>query len=287
MRLPLKGNDYLCGRVNPLMEKIEKGYLDAIEPSVSMKLAPAMLGDGTVTQANTFDPSEVRRFYAGLAKKMGDQGWSFSDISSSETEDLHRLFFQVSKDIGKYHFSGYFGIQYHALPYYRVDKRVIEIQKELSRIADEAGSVFVAMSSAADKALQQELKERGYADMGFEELFAKMFDDEKLAGELESKATTVEQTFPEFEKIRKRKTELFAELNDLLITLYQTSAVSIDHNRQMQGEEGVTTYFDLEVVRNKKTGKREAYIDAAGVSAEWADRLAGELDAVTALLKRQ
>jgi hypothetical protein len=284
MRLPLKGSDYLCANINPASEKVQHAYLEAVTPSIGMQSVNAMLGDGTITQTNTFDPNKVRMFYKGLAKRLDDKGWSVSEISSSETEDLHRIFFQVSKDLGKYFLTGYFGVQFHAIPYYKVDKRVIEIQKELSTIADEAGVVFGKMSGAADSAVKLELEKRGYAELEFQELFTKMFDDEKLVEELDKKATAVEQNFPRFEEIRKKKADLFAELNDLLMYLYQTSPVSIDHNRQMQGEEGVTTYFDLEVIRSKKTKTRDAYVDTVAVSAEWADRLTKEIDAVARIL---
>ena len=284
MRLPLKGSDYLCASINPANERLQQAYLEAVTPSIGMQSVNAMLGDGTITQTNTFDPSKVRMFYKSLAKKLNDMGWSVSEISDSETEDLHRIFFQVSKDLGKYYLAGYFGVQFHAIPYYKVDKRVIEIQKELSTIADEAGVVFGKMSGAADSAVKMELEKRGYAELEFQELFTKMFDDEKLVEELDKKATAVEQNFPRFEEIRKKKADLFAELNDLLMYLYQTSPVSIDHNRQMQGEEGVTTYFDLEVIRSKKTKTRDAFVDPVAVSSDWADRLTNEIDAVAMIL---
>ena len=286
MRLPLKGPGYTCDRLNPVIEDIQLAYLEAINPAIKLQSVNAMLGDGTITQTNTFDPANVRKFYQRIAKSLGENDWSNSEVASSETDDLHRLFFQVSKDFEKYHLTGYFGVQFHALPYYKVDKRVMEIQKELSRIADEAGVVFGEMSGAADKALRLELEKKGYADLEFQELFTKMFDDENLVKELDNKASAVEQNFPKFKEIRKRKGVLFGELNDLLMYLYQTSPVLIDHNRQMQGEEGVTTYFDLEVIKNKKTKIRDAFIDPAKVTADWADKLAEELEAIVLILRK-
>jgi hypothetical protein len=66
--------------------------------------------------------------------------------------------------------------------------------------------------------------------------------------------------------------------------LYQTSPVSIDHNRLMQGEEGVTVYVDIEIVKNQKTKKREAFVDSTSVSDEWSDRLAAELSSLAKAL---
>ncbi len=286
MRLPLKGSDGLCSLVNPAIERIERTYLEEIGRFIKMYSVNAMLGDGTVTRTDTFDPANVKLFYQRLEKNLSESGWSRSSISTSDTEDLRRIFLVASKDVGKYHLAAYFGVQYHSLPYYKVDKRVIEIQKELAQLADEAGGIFGNMAGAADKAVQVELEKKGYGNLDFEELFSRMFEDEDLTRELDVKASAVEKRFPRFREIGEKKTELFGELNDLLIETYQTSHVPIDHNRQMHGEEGVTTYFDLEVIKNKKTGSREAIIDSAKVSSEWASRLAEELELVNSLIKR-
>jgi hypothetical protein len=213
------------------------------------------------------------------------KGWTFTGIQKSATEDLHRLYCQFTKEAGRFHISGYFGVQFHVLPYYRVDKRVIEIQKELAKIADDASSVFKNMTGAADKALAAELEKRGYASMEFQELFTKMFEDEKLAQELDKEASAVESQFPAFEEMGKKKNRLFAELNDLLIELYQTSPVLVDYNRLMQGEEGVTTYFDIELVKNKKTKAREAFLDTPKIKKDDADAVAAELGLVVQALK--
>jgi len=284
MRTPFKGSDYFCTQVNAVFEKVEKIYLESISPAIAMRKANAMLGDGTVAEVDTFDPQTVQMFYQRLANEL--KGWMFSGISKSATEDLHRLYCQFTKDVGKYYVYGYFGIQFHALPYYKVDKRVIEIQKELAKIADDATTVFGSMTGAANKAVEAELLKKGYAGMEFQELFSKMFDDEKLVEELDKKATEIESQFPEFEAMGKRKSELFAELNNLLIELYQTSPVSVDYNRLMQGEEGVTTYFDIEVVKNKKTKKREAFLDTPKIDKKDADAISDELAKIAKALQK-
>jgi hypothetical protein len=284
VRAPVKGDDYFCRQVNAAAQRVEQAYLEAIGPAVAMRKVSTMLGDGTVTQADTFDPQNVQAFYQRLANSL--DGWAFSGILKSATEDLHRLYCQFTKEAGTYHFRGYFGVQFHVLPYYRVDRRVIEIQKELAKIADDATSVFKNMTGEADKVLAAELEKRGYAGMDFQKLFTKMFDDEKLVQELDEKAAAVESRFPEFEEMSREKNKLFAELNDMLIELYQTSPVSIDYNRLMQGEEGVTTYFDIELVKNRKTKAREAYLDTEKIKKDAADAVAGELDSVANALKK-
>lgn len=284
MRIPLKGSDHFCSQVNTAFEKIQASYLESVKPTIEMRKASAMLGDGTVTQADTFDPQNVQNFYQRLENQL--EGWLKSGISRSNTDDLHRLFCQFNKDVGKYYISGYFGVQFHALPYYKADRRVIEIQKELAKIADGATAVFSDMTGKVDKTLHDELARRGFADMEFQELFTKMFEDESLAEDLDEKARTVEGQFPEFQNMGERKNKLFAELNDLMIELYQTAQVTIDYNRLMQGEEGVCTYVDIELIKNRKTSKREAVFETKKIPREDANRVAEELDGVADALKK-
>lgn len=284
MRLPLKGTDYFSKKANAALEKIEAGFLEAVKPAIEMKKSHAMLGDGTVTQTDTFDPQNVQTFYQRLTNGM--EGWLAGGISKSKTDDLHRLFCQFNKDVGKYYVSGYFGVQFHALPYYKVDKRVIEVQKELAGIADGATALYGGIREKADQALSEEISKRGLASLEFEELFTKMFEDEKLAEDLDKKASAVEDQFPEFQKMGEKKSALFAELNDLMIELYQTSPVPIDYNRLMQGEEGVCTYFDIELIKGKKTIKREPMFETKKIPKADADRVADELEAVAKALKK-
>jgi hypothetical protein len=284
MRIPFKWSDYFSQQLNSAFEKIQEAYLDAARPAIEMRKASAMLGDGTVAQTDTFDPQNVQTFYQRLTNQL--EGWLASGISKSVTDDLHRLFCQFNRDVGRYHISGYFGVQFHALPYYKADKRVIEIQKELATMADGAAPIFADMTGKADQALRQELERRGFAELGFEELFAKMFDDEKLAEDLDRKATSVEGEFPQFQDMGRRKNALFAELNDLMIELYQTAQAPIDYNRLMQGEEGVCTYFDIEVVKNRKAGKRKAVFETKKIPKKEADSVAKELLSVARAVKK-
>lgn len=284
MRAPIKGDDYFCVQVNSAAERVQTGFLEAIKSAITMRHTNAMLGDGTITQTGTFDPQEVQSFYQQLADTLKD--WTFGGIMKSATEDVHRMYSQFTKEAGKFYIIAYFGIQFHVLPYYKVDKRVLEIQKDLAKIADKTTSVLSTMTSTADSTLAEELEKRGYANLEFEELFAKMFDDEMLVEELNKKAVAVESQFPEFEDTRNKKDKLFSELNNLIMNLYQTSPVLIDYNKLMQGEEGVTNYFDIEVIKNRKTKKREAFLDTIKISKEDTDLLAVELGNIASGLNK-
>ncbi|MDQ4015750.1 MAG: hypothetical protein M3136_08315 [Thermoproteota archaeon] len=285
VRAPLKGDDYFCRKVNASAEKVQEAFLEAIKSAITMSQANAMLGDGTITQADTFDPQNVQKFFQQLGNALED--WTFSGVLKSTTEDMHRLYTTVTKEADKFYISAYFGIQFHELPYYRVDRRVIEIQKELARIEGRATSVLSKMTDAANSVLATELEKRGYANLGFEELFAKMFDDEKLIEELKEKSAVVESQFTQVGVARDKVSELLSELNNLLIKFYQTSPVLIDYNRLMQGEEGITNYFDIEVIKkNKKMKRREAFIDTIKMPKEAADMLSGEIGTLGETLRK-
>jgi hypothetical protein len=283
MRAPIKGDDYFCREVNAAAGKVQDAFLEAIKPAIASSQANAMLGDGTITRADTFDPQNVRNFFQELGNTL--EGWTFSGILKSATEDIHRLYSRFTKEADRFYISSYCGIQFHVLPYYRVDRRVIEIQKELVNIEGTASSFLSKMTGIGDKVLAIELEKRGYSNLEFEELFVKIFEDEKLVEELNEKTVAIESQFPQFEETRNRKSDLLSELNDLLVNFYQTSPVLIDYNRLMQGEEGVTNYFDIEAIKkNKNTKRREAFLDTVKMPKEAADMLSVEIGNVGAAL---
>jgi hypothetical protein len=278
VRTLIKGDDYFCRQVNAAAEKVQEALLEAIKPTIAMRQASVMLGDGTITQADTFDPQNVQNFLQQVGNAL--EGWTFSGILKSATEDIHRLYSTFTKEAGKFYISAYFGIQFHVLPYYRVERRVIDVQKELAKIERRATSVLSKMTGAADRVLATELEKRGYSNLGFDELFVRMFEDEGLLEELNEKTAIVESQFPQLIETRSKKSELLSELNDLLMKFYHTSPVLIDYNRLMQGEEGITNYFDIELLKNKKTKRREAFLDTTKIPKEAADMLSLELGSV-------
>lgn len=283
MRLPLKGNDYFTNNLNSTFNKVKDKYFEAIKPQLMMKKLSIMLGDGTVSQSDTFEPHKVIAFYQRLINSL--QGWTSKGVSRSNTSDLHRVYCQFTQDVGKYHLHGYFGIQFHALPYYRVNKRVIDIQKELAEIADKATKTFTLIGSRGNDILQEELEKVGCAELGFEELFTKLFEDKELLDDLEAKALIVEKEFPEYEEMHNKKIQLFTELNDLVIETYQTTLVSIDYNKLMQGEEGIVTYFDIEIIKNQKTKERDSFINTGIITKELTEQIISKLNEVAKILQ--
>src|ERR671921_2012426 len=284
MRLPLEGDDYFVREVNAAFESITEAYLKALKPQIIMKKVSVMLGDGSVVQSDTFEKQKVMIFYQQLIESL--DGWIKTGVSNSNTEDLHRLYCNIMQEVGRYSIHGYFGIQFHALPYYKVDKRVIEIQKELSQIAETAANFYSSIANKGNSMVRQELQKIGYSELEFEELFTKLFEDRELVHGLEGKVQELEKEFPEFEQMRIKKNQLYGELNDLLVELYQISPVLIDHNGLMQGEVGVVTYFDIETIRNQKATIRDPYVNTERVTKDITSCVVNQLDEVANVLKK-
>jgi hypothetical protein len=287
MRIPLRsGNDYFSKEINSAFNSLAATYLAMMTPQINMKKADVLLGDMTVIQSNTFNPQKVMAFYQHLINSLEGR-WATTGISRSRTDDLDRLncqFIQVIDD--KYYIHGYFGIQFHVLPYYRVDKRVAEIQKELTQIDDMIIKTTKSMATKGNDLIQKELEKTEYStEMGFEELFTKLLEDKKLISDLEGKVLAVEKEFPEFEEMHNKKTQLFAELNDLVIELYQISPVLMDYNKLMQGEDGVVIYFDIERIKNQKTKERDSYINTKRITKEVTKQIVTRLNQLTKKLE--
>jgi uncharacterized protein YrzB (UPF0473 family) len=283
MRIPFKADDYFSNKVNSAFEYVQDAYLEGAKIHLETSEMPVMLGDGSISQSTTFDLSKIIAYFEKLIDSL--DGWASSGISKSNTDDLHRLYFQISLHISKYHIYGYFGIQFHTLPYYTVNKRVIEIQKELSKIAEKAANIFSLLSEKGNTMVLHELRKLGYSELEFEELFTKLFEDQELVRALERKAQSLEEQLPEFEQMRMSKNQLYAELNNLLIEVYQISPVLIDYNRMMQGEEGLVTYFDVETFRNQKMTRGDPYVNTERVTKEHTNRISSELNKLANRLK--
>jgi len=277
MRFPINDGDNFATEVNIAFRIIRDTYLLSIKPEIEMRKVSAMLGDGSVTQIDSFEPQGVIEFYQRLIGSL--RGWVSTGIFRSQTDDLHRIYCQFSQVVGQYRVHSYFGIQYRALPYYQVDKRVIEIQKELAQMDGEAGNTFMSVATRGNHIVQKELERIGYAQVGFEELLAKLFRNERLVADLEEKVAALENEFPKFRELSNKKNQLFSELNDLLIELCQISPVLIDYNKLMQGEEGVVTYFDIDKV-SRKTNEINSSINTKKLTKELTGQVVGVFNEV-------
>jgi hypothetical protein len=243
MRIPNKIEDDFAQKLNEYFVKIEDAYLQSMKPALSTTEVNVMLQDGSVTRSETFDLQSVMRFYRSFLKDL--KNWDVADIQDT-TGELNRIFCQISANLDSYILKGYFGLQYHILPYYKPDKQVIRLQKELFDLSANNSSLIESVSNIGNNAIKQELKNMALDNLEFEDLLEKLLEDQDLVGKLEDKIRKVEKSYPELEGAEKRRSSLYYELENLIIKIYQVSPILIDYNKLMQGEEGLVVYFDIE-----------------------------------------
>ena len=243
MRIPNKVEDDFAKKLNESFVEIEDFYLQSMKPSLTTTDVNVMLQDGSVTQSVTFDPQSVMRFYRSFLKEL--KKWDIGEIQET-TGELNRIYCQISANLDDYVIKGYFGLQYHILPYYKPDKQVIQLQKELYDLATNSSSQLESVANIGNNTIKQELKNMALDDLEFEDLFEKLLDNQDLIGKLEDKIEKIEKSYPELEGAEKKRNSLFYELENLIIKIYQVSPILIDYNKLMQGEEGIVVYFDIE-----------------------------------------
>ena len=134
MQIPTSNPDPFIKVMSEKAESIRLAYLEHITALARKVPLKVMLGDGTVTDQESFDPALVRQFFDGILKKLPE--WENQGVSATAEKDLRRSFIKFEIKEGNYLLSAHMSLQYHALLFYKLDHRVIEIQKELSDISD-------------------------------------------------------------------------------------------------------------------------------------------------------
>ena len=109
----------------------------------------------------------------------------------------------------------------------------------------------------------EKLKNIGYTNLDHQKLFELFFENDELRDEIYKEIKN--KSIVDFQQYSKRKTELFNELDSLLLETYQTTPILIDYVRLICGEEGCLCSFDLEYIKNKI---REGIFDPKKMSTE-------------------
>lgn len=266
MRLPINDDNDFAREIDIRFRVVREKYLSTLKPTIGMIKINAMIGDGSITQVDSFEPHKVKEFYEHFIKLL--DGWKTTGISTSKTDDLHRIYCQLSKEAGRYRLTGYFGIQYHALPYFRVDRQVIILQNQLNLIANEAGTAFTTIATRGDQIIQSELERIGYGNMNIEEFLIKLIEDKELADTLDKKAVAAENEFPKFQEMAEKRDRLFSELNKLKVEVYQILPNSIDYDKLIQGEEGAIADISLEKFKSQRTKETDSYVNISKLSKD-------------------
>lgn len=249
MRIPNNESDNFSKKLNDYFVEIENFYQQSLMPCLAMREVNVMLQDGSVTKSSTFDPKLVFGYYRTFLN--GLKNWEVSDIQET-TGESNRIYCQIFSSQDNYTIKGYFGIQFNILPYYKLDKQVIQIQKKLFDLSIKNSTVMDSVANIGNNTIRQELKNMALDDLKFEDLFEKILENQELIVNLEDKIKKIERSYPELDKAEEMKNSMISELDNLVIKLYQISPNLIDYNRLMQGEEGIIVYFDIGTKANLK-----------------------------------
>ena len=273
MQIPSKSSDQFIKTMTQKSEKIRSVFLEKIVDSTKSIPIKVMLGDNTLVDQTTFDPALVKLYYQEILKKIPD--WKTQGISIVNDKDLRRVFIKSEIQEANYLLSYHMSLQFHALLYYKPDHRVVEIQKELSEIIDKTKNLETLVSEQGNKMIQEKLKEIGQENVDQQKLFEIFFQNDELANTLVDKIYS--SADENFQKLSKRKSDLFNELDNMLIEIYHTSPVMIDEMRMIAAEEGCLCHFDLEHV---KKGTKEGNFDSTKISSKVKDSLLKRMDEV-------
>ncbi len=277
MRLGTGSPDKSFQLINQKVEKIQEVYLQKITEKTQHVNTKVMLGDSTIVEQNTFDPSFVSDLYQKIANKMGD--WTIQDVSVTNNDDIRRIFFKFEKRIENYLLSGHMSIQFHVLLYYKPDQRVIDCQKELSDIVDTTKDTEQQLSDTSDQMVQKKLNELGHDNLDHQRLFEIFFKNDELREKIYQDIEN--GTDANLKDLATRKTKLFDELDSLLRETYQMVPILIDDVRLVAGEEGCLCAFDLEFIKN---GSKMGLFDSNKMPERVKLELANNLDNVCACL---
>jgi hypothetical protein len=259
VRLGSRSPDEFIQLLNKKNDDIQQEFLAKMIEKTKIANVKVMMGDSTITEQKTFDPNEVSNYLEGIIQKL--DGWSLQNVSTTNNEDLRRIFTKFEITEGNYLISGHLSIQFHVLLFYKPVQRVIDSQKELAEILDNTKKQESDLSNNSDQFVLDKLKEMGYKDFDHQKLFEIFYEDEEFSKKVY--AEIEKESSEEFKKLTEKKNELIKELDSLLIETYQTSSVLIDDTRLVAGEEGCLCTLDIEFIKNNN---REGLFDPRKMS---------------------
>ena len=271
MRLGIKSSDEFIQLLNNKNESIQKLFLEKMKELTRTVTVKGMLGDSTIAEQNTFDPIPVQEYFKKIIKNLPD--WVSRDISITNNEDLRRIFVKFELKEGNYLLSCHMSIQFHVLLFYKPDNKVIEYQKELSEIIDKTKNTETKLAEDSDQYILEKLKEIGHKDLEHKDLFQVFYENDNLRDKIYKEIE--EKSESNVQDLLKRKKQLFNELDNLLMEIYQTTSVLIDDSKLVTGEEGCLCSFDLEHFKNNV---KEGMFDPKKIPVRVKEKLSERLD---------
>jgi hypothetical protein len=292
MRLPLKEkgkNHDTIILLNKFYEEIKDVFENSIRDNIVTINTKVMLADFSVIDTSSFDPNKVATLFQNLEKMVNtkSKNWQSVPVQSTKSDDIRRLYFQVSLEIDKFYFYIYMGIQFHSLLYYQVDKQVIQISKQIRDLEQLNNSAKNEITIKGDQIIKHELEKLGYKDVDNTQLFEELFTRNDLSKNLIEKASTIEENYPDIEKNNDQIAKLKKELENLTIETYRIDMASLDQNKMLQGENGMVIYVDFEMIKNKKTKEKTSVINFEKIPKQTIDAMNNELEFLYDLMKNE
>ena len=292
MRLPLKEkgkNPNIITLLNKFYENIKDVFENSIRNNIVTIDTKVMLADFSVIDVTSFDPNKIVTLFQNFEKTVNTQSknWRVVPVQSTKSDDIRRLYFQMSLEIDNFYFYIYMGIQFHSLLYYQVDKQVIQLSKQIRELQEINNSARDEITVRGDQIIKQELEKLGYKDVDNTQLFEELFTRNDLSKNLIDKASSIEENYPEIEKNNAQITKLKKELENLIIETYHIDLASLDQNKMLQGENGMVIYVDFEMIKNKKTKEKTSVINFEKIPNDSIDSMNNELEFLFDLMQNE
>jgi len=292
MRLPLKEkgkNPDTIILLNKFYENIKDVFENSIRANIVTVDTKVMLADFSVIDISSFDPNKIVTLFQNFEKMVNNRSknWQSVPIQSTKSDDIRRLYFQVSLEVDKFYFYIYMGIQFHSLLYYQVDKQVIQISKQIRELQELNNSAKSEITIKGDQIIKSELEKLGYKDVDNTQLFEELFTHTDLSNRLIEKASSIEGNYPEMERNIDQIAKLKKDLENLIIETFHIDLASLDQNKMLQGENGMVLYVDFEMIKNKKTKEKTSVINFEKIPKESTETIKNELDFLYDLMKNE
>ena len=255
MRIGNPTNNEFFLELNKINEEIQNSFLKKIIYETRSVSCDVMLGDSTTKKVETFDIKNVETFFRKFESNLSE--WNSQGVTYSSDEDLRRIFIKSEIKLGNYILSLHASLQYHVLLYYKPIQKVIDLQKKLAELINASGNSESKYEEESDRLIIEKLNELGFKDMPKQELFELFYNDEELAKKIKN---MIDNSQPEVIDVQGQKSQLFKELDNLLIETFHTTSVIIDEQKLVNGEEGCLCNIDLEYVNN---GAKQGLVDAS------------------------
>lgn len=276
MQIPSSSDDPFLKTMSEMAQEVRAIFLENVRSLTNKVPVKVMLGDGTVSEQESFDPSKMRQFYSLVLSRLS--GWTTSGASVTSDQDLRRSFVKFEKTHGNYALSCHMSLQYHALLFYKLDHKVLDVQKDLNEVTDRIKQIQESTAPENDTIIREKLRVMGYQDVDQQKLFEILFENDKLTQELEE---VIKSRRHELEMLVERQRSMFEDLDNLLIEVYHTSPVLIDEMKMIAAEEGCLCNFNLEYL---KKSDRNGNIDLGKIPRNVKDELVHDMGEIVKVL---